>query len=226
MAPGRGTRPGASIPHAHAIDPERRRGCASTISTTRSGDGDRPDAGGTAGHLTPPRPGPRRSSSGAAGVAHARLPPDPGLAAPGDLLVVNDYRVIPARLRGTPTRRRRAELLLLRDLGDDRWEALVRPSRRVRLGEYLRLAGGDEVEVGEPGRGGHARVAFFAIPRGHGRRGRDAASAVHPRPIEPAGPLPDGLCAAARFRGGTTAGLHFTPDCSHRSRPVALAAQR
>ena len=54
----------------------------------------------------------------------------------GDLLVVNDSRVIPARL---PARRRSGgavEILVLRPLddGSGRWEALMRPSRKVRGG--------------------------------------------------------------------------------------------
>jgi S-adenosylmethionine:tRNA ribosyltransferase-isomerase len=61
----------------------------------------------------------------------------------GDCLVVNESRVIPARLLGTldgdgcPV-----ELLLLRPLGGGRWEALARPGKRCRLGARVTLAGG------------------------------------------------------------------------------------
>jgi S-adenosylmethionine:tRNA ribosyltransferase-isomerase len=68
---------------------------------------------------------------------------------PGDLLVVNDSRVIPARLPATRPGGGAAEILLLRPLDDGRWEALVRPSRRVPVGGRLTLRSGDAVDVGE-----------------------------------------------------------------------------
>ena len=55
------------------------------------------------------------------------------LLKPGDLLVANETRVLPARLlgkkRGTSGE---AELLLLKNLGDNQWEALVKPGRRLK----------------------------------------------------------------------------------------------
>ncbi|MGI8872533.1 MAG: tRNA preQ1(34) S-adenosylmethionine ribosyltransferase-isomerase QueA [Candidatus Limnocylindria bacterium] len=68
---------------------------------------------------------------------------------PGDLLVVNDTRVLPARLRGTRPGGGRGEVLLLRAMGDRRWEALVRPSRRLPPGARITFPSGDGVEVGE-----------------------------------------------------------------------------
>ncbi|UKS27754.1 tRNA preQ1(34) S-adenosylmethionine ribosyltransferase-isomerase QueA [Paenibacillus sp. HWE-109] len=53
----------------------------------------------------------------------------------GDLLVMNDTRVIPARLFGAKKDTgAKVELLLLKPLGDDRWEALVKPGKRMKLG--------------------------------------------------------------------------------------------
>ncbi len=62
----------------------------------------------------------------------------------GDLVVVNETKVLPARL---PLRRAtggEAEVLLLEPVSDDRrtWEALVRPARRLRTGEDLFAADG------------------------------------------------------------------------------------
>lgn len=53
----------------------------------------------------------------------------------GDLLVMNDTRVIPARLFGMKKDTgAKVELLLLKPLGEDRWEALVKPGKRMQLG--------------------------------------------------------------------------------------------
>jgi len=67
---------------------------------------------------------------------------------PGDLVVVNDSRVLRARLWGRRSGGGVAEALLLRPLPDGRWEALVRPSRRLRDGATVRLRTGDELVVG------------------------------------------------------------------------------
>jgi S-adenosylmethionine:tRNA ribosyltransferase-isomerase len=57
---------------------------------------------------------------------------------PGDTLVVNDTRVIPARLFGIKADTgAKAELLLLKRLEEDRWEALVRPGKKIRKGTEL-----------------------------------------------------------------------------------------
>lgn len=56
----------------------------------------------------------------------------------GDLLVLNDTRVIPARLFGVKKNTgAKVEVLLLRSLGEDRWEALVKPGKRVAPGTLL-----------------------------------------------------------------------------------------
>jgi len=67
----------------------------------------------------------------------------PDLLRPGDCLVVNDTRVIPARLLGEIAGTGRpAEVLLVRELGDGEWEALVRPARRLGPGDLVILADG------------------------------------------------------------------------------------
>lgn len=63
----------------------------------------------------------------------------PTLLAPGDLLVVNRSRVIPARLLGRRASGGEAEILLVRDRGEGRWEALVRPGRHLRPGQRVSL---------------------------------------------------------------------------------------
>src|SRR5205823_2537607 len=81
----------------------------------------------------------------------------PALLRPGDLVVVNRSRVVPARLLGRRPTGGAAEVLLLRPLADDRWEALVRPGRRLRPGSVVQIDGGLEAvletaSVGPDGR--------------------------------------------------------------------------
>ncbi|MBU5674555.1 tRNA preQ1(34) S-adenosylmethionine ribosyltransferase-isomerase QueA [Paenibacillus brevis] len=57
---------------------------------------------------------------------------------PGDTLVLNDTRVIPARLFGIKEDTgAKAEVLLLKSLGEDRWEALVKPGKKLRTGTVI-----------------------------------------------------------------------------------------
>lgn len=72
---------------------------------------------------------------------HRRVRDLPGLLRAGDLLVLNDTRVIPARLFGVRegSGGGRMEILLIEKTGDREWEALVRPGRRARPGTVLRF---------------------------------------------------------------------------------------
>ena len=54
---------------------------------------------------------------------------------PGDTLVMNDSRVLPARLLGHRPTGGAVEVLLLRDLGDSEWECLVKPGRKMQIGQ-------------------------------------------------------------------------------------------
>lgn len=65
---------------------------------------------------------------------------------PGDLIVVNDTRVIPARLFGVkPDTGAKIEVLLLKQEGDNRWEALVKPAKRMKTGAVVTF--GDELKA-------------------------------------------------------------------------------
>ncbi|WP_101068130.1 tRNA preQ1(34) S-adenosylmethionine ribosyltransferase-isomerase QueA [Roseovarius salinarum] len=73
---------------------------------------------------------------------------------PGDRLVLNDTRVIPARLDGTRTRvgaqgesRARIEVTLLEPTAEGDWRALVKPLKKLRDGEVVRFAAGLEAEL-------------------------------------------------------------------------------
>lgn len=85
----------------------------------------------------------------------------PELLQPGDCLVMNDSRVLPARLLGARETGGAVEVLLLRDLGGGRWECLTRPGRKTRPGTKLVFGGGElEAEVVEVAEGGNRIVEF------------------------------------------------------------------
>lgn len=67
----------------------------------------------------------------------------------GDCLVLNDSRVIPARLFGTRPTGGAVEVVLLRDLGDGRWECLSRPGKKMRVGTEVTFGEGELTAVVE-----------------------------------------------------------------------------
>ena len=65
----------------------------------------------------------------------------------GDVLVVNDSRVVPARLYGRKTTGSLLEVLLVSRRNPSEWEALVRPAKRIRIGTVVSFEDGSEAEV-------------------------------------------------------------------------------
>ena len=141
----------------------------------------------------------------------------PALVEPGDVVVVNDTRVIPARLLPRRSGGGAAEVLLVRREPGGAWRALVRPGARIRAGAHLTLEGGDRVEVLEQ-LGTGERLVRLA-----GEGGEDGVLARHGHV-----PLPTYIARAdtpadreryqtvyAAVSGSVaapTAGLHFTPE--------------
>lgn len=180
-------------------------------------------AGLIAQEAAPVRDGARLLRLGRASgeCAHHRIADLDALLTPGDVLVVNDSRVVPARLLG-----RRApgggavECLLLERLDTDRWDALVHPGQKLKVGTRAVFEG----------RGRRLEMEVLAR-RYHGRRtvrlssedgAVDAAiDAIGHVPLPPYIRRPDGRGDRARYqtvyaaaRGSVaapTAGLHFTP---------------
>ncbi|MBC7788971.1 MAG: tRNA preQ1(34) S-adenosylmethionine ribosyltransferase-isomerase QueA [Anaerolineae bacterium] len=70
-----------------------------------------------------------------------------GLAAPGDALVLNTTKVIRARLLGKRSSGAAAEILLLRALGNDRFEAMVSPGGKLLPGRVIHVAPGFDVDI-------------------------------------------------------------------------------
>ena len=71
----------------------------------------------------------------------------PELLREGDCLVMNDSRVIPARLFGTRPTGGSVEVVLLRDLGGGEWECLTRPGRKTPPGTEITFGGGELTAV-------------------------------------------------------------------------------
>jgi len=152
----------------------------------------------------------------------------PSLLKPGDLLVLNDSRVIPARLYARRTLLRdhekptgRIEVLLTEPAGNNEWRALVRPGRKVAIGERLVFPDAAdatvlEAEVLERGKFGERLMRFAPVEDFFAVLER-----IGHMPLPPYIHRPDAgadreryQTVFARERGSVaapTAGLHFTP---------------
>jgi S-adenosylmethionine:tRNA ribosyltransferase-isomerase len=123
------------------------------------------------------------------------------------LTVVNDTRVVPARLHVRRATGGEVEVLLVERLDADRWEALARPSRRLHAGEGLRDDSGETaVELLEPLGEGRWAVRLAGEPQGE----LPLPPYVHETPADPE----RYQTVYARHPGSAaapTAGLHFTP---------------
>jgi S-adenosylmethionine:tRNA ribosyltransferase-isomerase len=143
------------------------------------------------------------------------------LLQPGDCLVANRSRVMPARLLGVAEPGGQAvELLLIRPVEGERWEAMVRPGRRFRPGARIGLAGGAalaqvvgegsegtrvvEIEAPWPVRELMERHGLPPLPPYIGRH--DAPKPEDRERYQTVYAREDGSVAAP------TAGLHFTPE--------------
>lgn len=80
----------------------------------------------------------------------------------GDCLVLNDSRVLPARLIGARPTGGAVELVLLKDLGDNRWECLSRPGRKTKPGQELVFGDGELTAVVQEVTLGGNRIVKFS----------------------------------------------------------------
>ncbi len=151
---------------------------------------------------------------------------------PGDCLVLNDTRVIPARLVGRRAGGGRAELLLLRELEGGVWEALARPGGRLRPGASVQFGDGElRAEVLSMAAGGLRTVRLSHagdLPALLERLGRTPLPPYIKRPQPRAGDRERYQTVYAARPGAVaapTAGLHFDPQtlAAVRGRGVAVA---
>ncbi|MGH7408945.1 MAG: tRNA preQ1(34) S-adenosylmethionine ribosyltransferase-isomerase QueA [Candidatus Methylomirabilales bacterium] len=179
-------------------------------------------------------------------VAHRSFRDLPALLRPGDLLLMNDTRVLPARLFGMTPRGGRVEILLLEEAGATAWWAWLKPGRRARVGAAFSLPGGLTAQVLERGPEGRILLEFDGslpvreILERHGRTPlppyikRAAPEGQRAGPLAPGAPEGD-LEDRERYQtvyaredgaiAAPTAGLHFTEAMLEavRARGVAVA---
>lgn len=147
----------------------------------------------------------------------------PDLLQPGDLLVSNDTRVIPARLRGKRGEAK-IEVTLHKREGENAWLAFARPAKKLKLGDRIDFADGFSAIVSAKGEAGEVALVFDAA-------GADLMAALHAHgeiPLPPYIRRSGGASEEDRAdyqtifadREGAvaapTAGLHFTPELLER----------
>ncbi|HEX2182689.1 MAG TPA: tRNA preQ1(34) S-adenosylmethionine ribosyltransferase-isomerase QueA [Rubrobacteraceae bacterium] len=143
-------------------------------------------------------------------IAHHVFRDLPRFLRPGDALVLNETKVLPARVRARRPGGGEVELLFLRDL-DGPWEVLARPSKRLRPGMMLGV-GGEELELVENLGDGHWTV------RGENLRGTMERSGRMPLPpyieatAEAEGAYQTVYARNPGSAAAPTAGFHFTGE--------------
>jgi len=176
-------------------------------------------------------------------LEHHRFADIAGLLGPGDVLAINDTRVVPARLFGRYADGRPVEVLFLARTEGGSWEALVKPAKFARPGVRLLLAGGAlSAVVAGSGRYGRRRLT---LPEGADLRAVLQAHGVMPlppyikrraeQPPDLRGSTPSAQLSAldsaryqtvyARVEGAVaapTAGLHFTAELLARLREAGV----
>jgi S-adenosylmethionine:tRNA ribosyltransferase-isomerase len=164
-------------------------------------------------------------------VEHKRFPDLLDFLRAGDVLVLNNSRVIPARLRGVNARTDgKFEVLLLEENAANDWWVMLRPGKSARIGTKINLrdACGKPVEisatVAEVNDEGHRRLNFFGV-----KNIRDELDRLGEIPLPPyirrEGQLPEDqeryqtiFAEAAGSVAAPTAGLHFTTEILEKIR--------
>ncbi|HEY7562841.1 MAG TPA: tRNA preQ1(34) S-adenosylmethionine ribosyltransferase-isomerase QueA [Gaiellaceae bacterium] len=139
---------------------------------------------------------------GSGAVRHRRFRDLPAELPDGSIVVVNDTRVVPARLRVRRETGGEAEVLLLEPIEDGIWEALARPTRRLRAGARL-----GPVELLEHLGAGRWLVRLEGEPAGEA-----PLPPYITEPLADTGRYQTVYADEAGSAAAPTAGLHFTPE--------------
>jgi S-adenosylmethionine:tRNA ribosyltransferase-isomerase len=165
---------------------------------------------------------------------------------PGDLLILNDSRVIPARLYATraglhtqhnsPEPSGRIEVLLTQQISENDWSALVRPSKKVQPGEHLHFRAEDdprpllEAEIIAAGEFGERTLRFQPVTDFHA-----ILNKIGHMPLPPYIHRSDTAADRDRYQtiyshqpgsaAAPTAGLHFTPEILKEIRDIGVQVE-
>ena len=150
------------------------------------------------------------------GLVDRRVSDLPDLLRSGDVLVINDTRVIPARLRGT-RRGAKVQLTLHKAEADGRWLAFSRPAKKLTPGDVIDFADGFTARVDRKGEGGQVLLSFPGIKELFAALERHGEIPLPPYIAREAGATmedeDDYQTVYAAHKGAVaapTAGLHFT----------------
>jgi len=159
-------------------------------------------------------------------AAHHRFADLPNLLAPGDVLVLNDTRVVPAKFHCRRATGGRIEGLFLREPAPGRWEVLLKSAGRCDEGESLRMEGAEDVTLTLRRRGEGGQWSVEAAPPRPAGETLDKAGAMPLPPYIGKRGEEDQLADRRRYQtvyarrdgavAAPTAGLHFTPELLDR----------
>ena len=152
----------------------------------------------------------------------------PTFLRPGDALVLNETKVLPARLEARKPTGGVVELLFLRDLGPERdnaWEVLARPSKRLKPGLEL-VADGTEVRLVEDLGAGHWSVSASDVVGLLQRSGRMPLPPYIEATPEAEARYQTVYAREAGSAAAPTAGFHFTESVLERSRAAGAGIPR
>jgi len=160
-------------------------------------------------------------------AAHRHFYDLPDCLRPGDVLVVNDTRVMPARLIGERAGGGACEVLLLRQLSPVSWETLVRPGKKLKPGAVVSFGGGRLTATIEAPTDAGGRVVRFDVKGGALEAALDELGEM---PLPPY--IHEKLADRERYQtvyaretgsaAAPTAGLHFTPDLLEKIRAMGV----
>lgn len=163
----------------------------------------------------------------AGAVTHRTVADLPDLLGPGDLLVVNDSRVIPARLLLEKPTGGQAEVLLLEPVGrSGSWQALVRPARRLPPGTVLQAGGRAALEVGPVFDADGRRLVQVLDQEAVDAAGQVALPPYVREPLADPERYQTVYASKPGSVAAPTAGLHLTPELLARCEAAGAGVAR